>query len=72
VNPQKTSGQNTAIKKSAQLALHKPGNHTPALLLPGQKGLNVSGYHTVKNALFRTTWVIFKSGFTDVETLACQ
>ena len=34
VNPDKTSGQNTAIKKCTQFTFHKPRNHTSALLLP--------------------------------------
>ena len=72
VNPHKTSRQNTAIKKRTQFAFHKPGNHPPALLLPGQKGLDVFSHHMVKNALFRAARVIFKSGFADAESLACK
>jgi hypothetical protein len=69
VNPNKTSGQNTAIKKRAQFSFHKLGNYTPALLLPVQKGLDVFGHHLIKNGLFRMARAIFKSGFADVETL---
>jgi hypothetical protein len=42
MNPHKTSGQNTAIKKRTQFAFHKPGNHSPTLLLPNRKGLRAS------------------------------
>ena len=72
MNTHETSGQNTAIKKRAQFAFHKPGNHTSALLLPGQKGFDVFGHHMIKNALFRMARVILKSGFANVETPACK
>jgi hypothetical protein len=72
VNPHKSSGQNPAIKKRAQLAFHKPGNHSSAFLLPIQKGLDVSGDHTVKNALLRAARMVFKSGFADIETMVCK
>jgi len=72
VNPHKTSGQNSAIKKRAQLAFHEQGNHTSALLLPGQKGFDVFGHHMIKNALFRMVRVILKSGFANVENRACK
>ena len=61
VNPNKTARQNPAIQKRAQLAFHKPGYHPSAVLLPGQKGLDVSGYNTVKNAFLRMARAIFKS-----------
>ena len=70
VNPHKTSRQNTAIKKRAQVAFYKPGNHTFALLLLGQKRLDVFGHPMIKNAPLRTARLIFKSGFADVESLA--
>ncbi len=72
VNPHKTSGQNSAIKKRAQFAFHKPGNHTSALLLPGQKGFDVFGYQMIENALFRMARVILKSGFANAEIPACK
>jgi hypothetical protein len=72
VNPHKTLGQNTAIKKRAQLAFHKPGNYPAALPLPDKKGLGVLGYHMIKNALFRAAREILKSGFADAAAIACQ
>jgi hypothetical protein len=64
--------QNTAIKKRTQVLFHKPGNHTPALLLPRQKGLEVFSHCAVENALFRVARLIFKSGFADPESMACK
>ena len=72
VNPHKTSRQNSAIKKRAQFAFHKPGNHTSALLLPRQKGFDVFGNHMIQNALFRTARVIFKSSFANAEIPGLQ
>jgi hypothetical protein len=72
VNTDKTSSQNSAIKKRAQFAFHKPGNHTSAIMLPGQKGFVVFGHHMIKNALFRTARVTLKSGFANTETPGCK
>ena len=55
-----------------QFTFYKPGTHTPPLLLPGQKRLDVFCHDTVKNTLFRMARPIFQGGFADIETLANQ
>ena len=43
VHHQKTSGQDPAIKKGAQLPFHEPGHQPAAFPLPSQKGLDRTG-----------------------------
>ena len=52
MNPQKTSGQNTAVKKCAQLLFHEARHHPVALPLPGQKGFQMARNNAVKNRRF--------------------
>ena len=58
VNANKSMRQNAAFQKRTQFALHKPGNHPVALLLPGQKSLEILRYDPVQDTLFRTAWSI--------------
>ncbi len=50
VHSKKASRQNTAIKKRAQFSFNKPGNHTPALPLPGKEGLEMPRRNLIQNA----------------------
>ena len=53
MHPQKTSGQDAAIKKGAQLPFNEPRHQPPAFPLTGQKGLEMAGHRAIEYALFR-------------------
>ena len=51
MNPQKAAGQDTAIKKRAQLPFHKPGYVAVAQPLPPEEILQLRGKNAIENAL---------------------
>jgi hypothetical protein len=67
MNPQKTSGQNAAIQKCAQLLFHEARHHPVSLPLPGKEGLQVSRNNTIKNGLFGIAGYIRPDAFTKDE-----
>ena len=69
VHPQKTSGQDAAIKKGVQLPFHEPWHQPPAFPLTGQKGLEMAGHRAIEHALFRPARTVLASGFPDGEVL---
>jgi hypothetical protein len=60
-------GQNTAVKKGAQFALHKPGHQTAALPLLRQEGFEMAGHNAVEHTLFRPARAVLAGGFMDGE-----
>ena len=52
VHPQKTSGQDSAIKEGGQLPFNEPRHQTPASALTGQKSLEMAGHRAIEYALF--------------------
>ena len=68
VNPHKTSRQNPAIKKRAQLAFNKMRNRTFSFPLPGQKGLQMLGDNPIKGIIFGIPGTISGLRITNEET----
>ena len=52
MHPQKTSGQDPAIKKGGQLPFNEPRHQPPAFPLTGKKGLEMAGHRAIEYALF--------------------
>jgi hypothetical protein len=63
----KTSGQNAAIQKCPQFLFDKARHDPLPLLLPGQKGLQISGNDTIKYRLFGIAGYIRPNAFTNDE-----
>lgn len=58
-----------AQQEGAQLPFREPGDMAIPVVLPCQKGLELRGDHTIKNAFFRITRGIKRGGFANSKIL---
>jgi hypothetical protein len=65
VNTKETVCKNATLQKRSQLALDEPGHRALALSLPGQEGLEVLSYNTIKDAFLWITRTINGRGIAD-------
>jgi len=62
VKPQETPRENSAIQKSPEFFFHESRNGTIALLLPGEKGLELFGNDAVQQTCCRIARGVFTGG----------
>jgi len=53
VDAEKTLRQDATVEELAELSLDKAGNNAIPFALPGQKGFQISGDHSMERVVFR-------------------